>query len=133
MKKQLIPGCILLILSLVISIGSFTFLAPCVHEDGGMGACWWAGRALMGLGCLLGVLAVLALVSARARFGAYLSGAAVCVLGLLTPGTLISLCKMSSMRCRAVMQPAMMILFAVSLLAALSGAWICGKKRKGKA
>ena len=124
MKKQIIPGCIMLVLSLVISIGSFTFLSPCVHEDGSVGACWWAGRALLGLGCLLGVLAVLALVSGRARFGAYLSSIAVCVLGILTPGTLISLCRMSSMHCRAVMQPAMIILFSVSAIAAAIGVWV---------
>ena len=124
MKKQIIPGCVMLVLALVISIGSFTFLAPCIHEDGSVGACWWAGRALLGLGCLLGILAVLTIVSGRARFGTYLSSIAVCVLGILTPGTLISLCRMSSMHCRAVMQPAMIILFSVSAFAAAIGAWV---------
>ena len=124
MKKQIIPGCIMLVLALVISIGSFTFLAPCIHEDGSTGACFWAGRTLLGLGCLLGILAVLTLVSGRARFGVYLSSIAVCVLGILTPGTLINLCRMSSMHCRAVMQPAMIILFSVSALAAAIGAWV---------
>jgi len=127
MKKTMISGCIILVLSLVISIGSFTFLSPCMHEDGSVGACWWAGRTLLGLGCLLGVLAVLALVSGSARFGAYLSTIAVCVLGILTPGTLINLCRMSDMHCRAVMQPAMIILFSVSGLAAAVGAWMSGK------
>ena len=124
MKKQIIPGCIILALSLVISIGGFTFLGPCTHEDGSVGACFWASRALLGLGCLLGVLAVLALVSGRARFGTYLSSLAVCVLGTLTPGTLINLCRMSSMHCRAVMQPAMIILFAAAGLTAAIGAWV---------
>lgn len=127
MKKQMIPGCVMLVLALVISIGSLTFLSPCIHEDGSVGACWWAGRALLGLGCLLGVLALLTLVSGRARFGTYLSSIAVCILGILTPGTLISLCRMSSMHCRAVMQPAMIILFSVSALAALIGVLLSGK------
>ena len=132
MKKTIIPGCVTLVLSLVIAIGSFTFLGPCVHEDGSVGACWWAGRALLGLGCLLGVLAVFTLLSERARFGAYLSSIAVCTVGILTPGTLISLCKMSSMRCRAVMQPAMMILFAAAGLVSLVGVLVCAKEQKGK-
>ena len=127
MKKQMIPGCVMLVLALVISIGSLTFLSPCIHEDGSVGACWWAGRALLGLGCLLGVLALLTLVSGRARFGTYLSSIAVCILGILTPGTLISLCRMSSMHCRAVMQPAMIILFSVSALAAVIGVLLSGK------
>ena len=132
MKKQIIPGCVMLVLALVISIGSFTFLSPCVHEDGSVGACWWAGRALLGLGCLLGILAVLTIVSGRARFGTYLSSIAVCVLGILTPGTLISLCRMSSMHCRAVMQPAMIILFAAGGLTAAIGAWVGSKDKWGK-
>ena len=79
MKKQIIPGCVMLVLSLVIAVGSFTFLSPCVHDDGNVGACWWAGRMLLGLGCLLAVLSVFILLSGRARFGAYLSSIAVCV------------------------------------------------------
>ncbi len=131
MKKTIIPACVTLILSLVIVLGSFTFLRPCTHEDGSVGACWWAGRALLGLGILLAVLSALTLLSRRARFGTYLSCLAVCVMGILTPGTLISLCRMSSMRCRAVMQPAMIILFAAAGLLSLIGVWFCAKAEKG--
>ena len=130
MKKQLIPGWIMLVFSLFIAIGSLTFLGPCVHDDGSVGACWWAGRTLLGLGCLLAVLSVLSLLSRHGRFGTYLSGMAVCVMGILTPGTLISLCRMSSMRCRAVMQPAMILLFAAAGLASLAGVWLCAKTEK---
>ena len=132
MKKQIIPGCVMLVFSLVIAIGSFTFLSPCVHDDGNVGACWWAGRMLLGLGCLLAVLSVFVLLSGRARFGTYLSGIAVCALGILTPGTLISLCRMNSMHCRAVMQPAMIILFAAAALTSLLGVLFCMKEQKGR-
>ena len=132
MKKQIIPGCVMLVFSLVIAIGSFTFLSPCVHDDGNVGACWWAGRMLLGLGCLLAVLSVFVLLSGRARFGTYLSGIAVCALGILTPGTLISLCRMNSMHCRAMMQPAMIILFAAAALTSLLGVLFCMKEQKGR-
>ena len=131
MKKQIVPGCLILVFSLVISIGSISFLGPCVHDDGSVGACWWAARALLGLGCLLAVLSVPALLSERARFGIYMSGIAVSVLGILTPGTLISLCRMSSMHCRSVMQPAMIILFAAAGLSSLTGMLFCRKAEKG--
>ena len=131
--KKIIPACAVLVLSLIIAIGSFTFLGPCVHEDGNVGSCWWAGKALLGLGCLLAVLTMLTLVSRRARFGAYLSCIAVCAVGILTPGTLISLCRTSSMHCRAVMQPAMIILFSAAGLISGTGALFCAKEeRKGK-
>lgn len=131
MKKRIIPACLMLVLSLIIAIGSFTFLSPCIHEDGNVGACWWAGRTLSGLGFLLAVISVLTIFSERARFGTYLSGAAVSILGILTPGTLISLCRMDSMRCRAVMQPAMIILFAAAGLISLIGVWLCARAEKG--
>ena len=123
MKKQIIPGCVLLLFAVTIAVGSVTFLHPCVHEDGTVGACFWAGRALLGLGCLLTALALAAVFAGRAWPGVYLSAALVCVLGMLTPGTLIGLCRMDTMRCRAVMQPAMILLFAAAGLAALAGAF----------
>lgn len=130
MKKQTIPAVILLVISLVIAIGSQSFLSPCVHEDGSFGVCHWAGQALLGLGCVLGVLAVLSLLSRSARLGLYLSALPLCVLGILTPGTLIGLCHMSTMRCRMVMQPAMMILFSAALLCALTGALLSAEKKR---
>ena len=125
----MIPAIFLLILSIIIIIGSQTFLSPCVHEDGSSGLCRGAGQMLLGLGCVLGVFAALALCVERARFGVYLSSLPVCVLGILTPGTLIGLCHMSAMRCRMVMQPAMIILFAAALLCALAGAVISAGKK----
>ena len=127
-KKQLIPAVVLLILSVLIVIGSQSFLRPCVHEDGSFGPCHWAGQALLGLGCVLGALAALALAVRRAGFGLFLGALPVCVLGILTPGTLIDLCHMSTMRCRMVMQPAMIILFAAALLCALTGAVLSARK-----
>jgi len=129
MKKQSIPSVILLALSLVIAIGSQTFLSPCVHEDGSFGTCHWAGQVLLGLGCVLGILALFSLLIQRARFGAFLSAMPVCVMGILTPGTLVDLCHMSTMRCRMVMQPAMIILFSAGLASALIGAILTGRKQ----
>ena len=132
MKKQMIPGCVIFFLALIITIGSVSFLGPCIHKDGTAGTCFWAGRALLGLGLLLLVLSLLTVMLRQARTGLYLSIIAAGVLGMLTPGTLIGLCGMSTMRCRAVMQPAMMILFAVAALTALWGLIACLRQAKGK-
>ena len=128
MRKQSIPAIILLLISLTIIIGSLTFLSPCVHEDGSFAPCHWAGQTLLGLGCVVGVLGVLALFVNHARLGVYLSALPVCILGILTPGTLIDLCRMNTMRCRMVMQPAMIILFSAALLCALTGAILSARK-----
>ena len=129
MKKQVIPAIVMQIVSLVIVIGSQTFLSPCVHEDGSVGPCHAAGQALLGLGCVLSFLALLSLCGKRARLGVYWSSLPVCALGILTPGTLLDLCRMSTMRCRMVMQPAMIILFAAALLCALTGAILTAKEK----
>ena len=130
MNKQTIPAVLILAVSLIVIIGSQTFLAPCIHEDGTFGPCHWAGQMLLGLGCAAGVLAVLAFCMPRARMGIYLSILPVCVLGILTPGTLIDLCRMSTMRCRMVMQPVMIILFSAALLCALAGVIISTREMK---
>ena len=128
MSKQSIPAIILLLISLTIIIGSLTFLSPCVHEDGSFGTCHWAGQAMLGLGCVTGILAILSLCVQKARLGTYISALPVCGLGILTPGTLIDLCHMSTMRCRMVMQPAMILLFSAALLCALTGAVFTARK-----
>ncbi len=129
MKKTIIPALIVLILSLLAALGSQTFLGACVHEDGSFGACHWACRAILGEGGLLAVLSLLALALKRERAGLYLAMLPASVLGLLTPGTLIALCKMPTMRCRMLTQPAMLILFGAMLVAALVG-WL--QSRRGE-
>ena len=129
MKKEIIPSLILTALAAVLAAGSQTFLSPCVHEDGSFGACHWAGQMLLGLGLCLALTGLICLSIRRARFGAYLSALPVCVLSMLTPGTLVDLCRMSTMRCRMVMQPAMIILFSAALLCALISAVLTARKK----
>ena len=130
MKKNTIPALIILLLSLIAALGSQTFLGACVHEDGSFGACHWACRAILGEGALLAVLSLMALAAKRARFGLYLAMIPASLLGLLTPGVLIGLCKMPTMRCRMLTQPAMTILFGAMLVAALIGALLSRRGEK---
>jgi hypothetical protein len=127
MKKTIIPAVIVLVLSLLLAIGSQTFMGACVHDDGSLGACHWAARALSGIGGLLAVLAILALLVKKERAGLYLAMVPTALLGVFTPGTLINLCGMATMRCRALMKPAAMILLAFALAAALIG-WLMSRR-----
>ena len=129
MDKKAVPAFIAAVLALIAAIGSCTFLAPCAHEDGSFGPCHWAGRALCGVSIAVLVMALLAIAVKRHRGGIYLSMLPVCALGIFTPGTLISLCGMSTMRCRAVMQPAMIILFSAMLICGAAGTLLELKKR----
>ena len=130
MNKKAIPAGVVLVIGLIIAVGSTRFLGACVHEDGSFGACHWACRALLGEGVLLAVLALMVLAVKRACLGLYLAMIPASLLGLLTPGTLIALCKMPTMRCRMLTQPAMTILFGVMLVAALIGALLSRRGEK---
>ena len=121
MTKKSIPALIVLLFSILIAVGSQSFLGACVHEDGSFGACHWAARAVLALGAVQAVLALLALMLPGGRQGLYLAMLPVSVAGLLTPGTLIDICKMNTMRCRMLMRPAMLVLFALTLVVALAG------------
>ena len=123
MKKISLPALVLLLLSILIAAGSVSFLGPCVHEDGTFGACHWAGQAMLGIGLLLCLqsLAALLIWDNRIRVGIFLSCLMTAILGLVTPGTLIDLCRMSTMRCRSLMRPAMLILCGLCTLLSLLG------------
>lgn len=128
MSKRTIPAIIILILSFVLAVGTQTFIGACVHDDGSFGACHWAAQALTGIGALLAALAVLALPLKKERAGLYLAMALTALLGMLTPGALIALCSMTTMRCRALMKPAATILLVLSLAAALVG-WLIERRK----
>ena len=127
MKRSIIPAIVVLIFAMIAAVGSQTFLGACVHGDGSFPACHWACRALLGEGILLAVLALAAMALKRERPGLYMAMLPASLLGMLTPGALIALCKAPTMRCRMLTQPAMMILFALALAAALVG-WLLSRK-----
>ena len=123
MKRFSICALLNIVLSAVIAAGSASFLGPCIHEDGSYGACHWAGRAMFGIGLLLAAESVFTMFcgDSRIRQGAFVPLLFTSCLGCLIPGSLIDLCHMATMRCRALMQPAMLILCAISALVSLAG------------
>ena len=123
MKQFSLEAAVALVLSAVIAAGSVSFLGPCIHEDGSFGSCHWAGQAMLGIGLLLAVLSLVALFvkDGRVRAGILFAAAAAAVLGIFIPGTLIRLCGMATMRCRAVMRPAMTLLCALTAVSCLAG------------
>ena len=127
MKKTALPACVILVLALISAVGSQSFLGACIHDDGSFGPCHWACRALMGDAVLMAVLALMALILPKERRGLCFAMIPASLAGLLTPGALIALCKAPTMRCRMLMQPAMMILFSLMGLTALVG-WLLSRR-----
>ena len=122
MKKSLF-AILVLVLAALIAVGSVTVIGPCVHADGSAAACTGTGRAILIDGCVMAALALLALLIRKPGIRIILFAAAFCaaVAGILLPGTLMPLCKMDTMHCRAVMQPAVMILSGAAAITSLIG------------
>ena len=125
MKKNgiSVPAAIVFVVSVIAAFGVTSFIGPCVHEDGSFGACHWAGQALLGLFCLLALEGLSGALwnEKRIRGGLYLAMLFTAVLGFFVPGTLIGMCSMATMRCRALMKPAVTILLALDGLLSLAG------------
>ena len=123
-KRCLVPALVTMVLAVLAAAGVKSFAGPCVHEDGSFGPCHWAGQALFGLSIVIAAESVIVLwrKDAGLRRGLYLAMMLTALLGILMPGTLISLCAMESMRCRMIMRPAMLVLYALMLVSATTGA-----------
>ena len=123
-KGSMIPALATVILAMIAAAGVKSFAGPCVHEDGSFGSCHWAGQALFGLSIVIAAESVIVVwrKNTALRRGLYLAMMLTAVLGILMPGTLISLCAMDSMRCRMIMRPAMLVLYALMLVSATTGA-----------
>ena len=123
---------ILLVLGASLLAGVLTVFAPCgAKEDGGWMTCHWAGNAVAGVAAVLTALAVMRLFvkNTKMRLGLSASMIPVALLSALLPGRLISLCMMPSMRCRAVMSPAVTVLSV--LIIAAAGIDIAMQRKKG--
>lgn len=112
-KRTFVTDIILLGLSVLLTIGSFTFLSACgPHEDGKFMSCHWAQLAVTGLGMVLVAQSIIHIVtgSNSVKQGLSMGIIPASVLSALIPGVFISICKMDSMRCVSVMRPGVMII-----------------------
>ena len=123
---------ILLALSAALLLGVLTVFAPCgAKEDGSWMTCHWAGNADAGAAAVLTALAAMRLLmkDRKTRLGLSAAMIPTALLAALIPGRLIALCMMPSMRCRAVMSPAVTVLSV--LIIAIAAMDVAFRRRKG--
>lgn len=115
MKKPKITDILLLVGSIVLCAGiKLAFHACAPKDDGSWMACHWAEQAVFASAIGMCITAVLRLfLGARERAGAALAMSVTAVMTALLPGIFIHLCMMDTMRCHAVMRPAVIILCAL--------------------
>ncbi|HAM14725.1 MAG TPA: hypothetical protein DCP91_02445 [Eggerthellaceae bacterium] len=107
-KASPVVGVVLLLLSLLLVVGLLSFAGPCgVHDDGSVSSCFWASRAMLGMGVVLAIISVVRIFETDEgeRRGLSLCAALVGALVAAVPGGLIDLCMMTTMRCHTIMRP----------------------------
>lgn len=104
-----------LILSLILAIGSFTVFAACPLSEEHVMACHYAQLAVTTLGVILVVqsLAAVIISNEKVKLGITLAQIPTAAAVFLVPGTIFSLCMMSSMRCISIFQPAVKVISAI--------------------
>lgn len=104
-----------LVLSLILAIGSFTVFAACPLSEEHVMACHYAQLAVTTLGVILVVqsLAAVIISNEKVKLGITLAQIPIAVAVFLVPGTIFSLCMMSSMRCISIFQPAVRVISAI--------------------
>lgn len=115
-KKKPITAVLPLVVSILFFLAMFTLLSPCgPKEDGTFMNCHYAGQALR---ILSGAAVVVSAAAYFKRGLARLADILLLLLGFASaviPGTVIHLCMMPEMKCRAVMKPGATV-FAVLLI-----------------
>ena len=129
MKKINITDVCLLVFSAALCLGvKLVFHACGMKEDGSWMNCHWAEQAVFAISIGLTVTAGLRLLLSRqAKAGAALAMSVVSVMTALLPGVFVRLCMMDTMRCHAVMRPAVIILCALIAVTGIAGA-VTGRK-----
>lgn len=120
-RKGIISGVTETVLSLLLTVGTFTFFKACGAEEGHFMNCHWAQNAVSLSGAVLAALSLLRLVIANRdiRTGILLGIFTLSVSVIFIPKTLINLCMMETMRCHTIFKPAVII--TASVLAVISG------------
>ena len=119
-KAQPIVGVILTVLAVLLLVGVAIFAGPCT--DHGDSSCLGASRAVLGIGALVAVLAIVRIFETDEgeRRGLSLSCGLLGFLIAAMPGSIIPLCADPAMPCNAVMRPFVLVVgIAIGLVGAV--------------
>lgn len=98
-----ITDILLLVCSVLYSIGIKSWFPVCGVSGDMVMSCHWAGEVLFAVSVLMIVISAVHIVipDEKIKTGIDISLAGIAVLAMIIPGNIISLCKNSEMQCRA--------------------------------
>lgn len=124
---------VIAVLSLALCLAPKTVFHTCgARPDGSWMLCHWTGEAVVGAGIVLACLAgIRFFVSSSVKQGIDISMLLLTVLTALLPGHLLPLCKIATMPCHVLFQPAVILI--AGFLAVALAADILWRRKKDKA
>ena len=130
MKKAL--SVVQLVLCCALSLGMKLVFHACEPKpDGSYMHCHTAENAVCIAGAVLAMLSLIALLVKQRpiRLAAHALTAAGAVVTVFIPGTIVKMCMSETMRCYAVMRPAVIVFCALIAVCAVVGAVLTAKEQ----
>ena len=132
-RKSDLLDIVIAVLSLALCLAPKTVFHTCgARPDGSWMLCHWTGEAVVGAGVVLACLAgIRFFVSSSVKQGIDISMLLLTVLTALLPGHLLPRCKIATMPCHVLFQPAVILI--AGFLAVALAADILWRRKKDKA
>ncbi|EIK85695.1 MULTISPECIES: DUF4418 family protein [Gardnerella] len=129
MKNKLFASIPSIILGILIAIAPLTFAKVCQTEGGMHMACYYTGRAALGIGIVIAVLGIVALfVKENVRIGLSIAVIVNSLLMIAVPTFLIGVCKSPMMHCASVTRPTLIVLSVLALVFAAISVYLDSKE-----
>lgn len=129
MKNKLFASIPSIILGILIAIAPLTFAKVCQTEGGMHMACYYTGRAALGIGIVIAVLGIVALfVKENVRIGLSIAVIVNSLLMIAVPTFLIGVCKSPMMHCSSVTRPTLIVLSVLALVFAAISVYLDSKE-----
>lgn len=129
MKNKLFASIPSIILGILIAIAPLTFAKVCKTEGGMHMACYYTGRAALGIGIVIAVLGIVALfVKENVRIGLSIAVIVNSLLMIAVPTFLIGVCKSPMMHCASVTRPTLIVLSVLALVFAAISVYLDSKE-----
>ncbi len=129
MKNKLFASIPSIILGILIAIAPLTFAKVCQTEGGMHMACYYTGRAALGIGLVIAVLGIIALfVKENVRIGLSIAVIVNSLLMIAVPTFLIGVCKSPMMHCASVTRPTLIVLSVLALVFAAISVYLDSKE-----
>lgn len=129
MKNKLFASIPSIILGILIAIAPLTFAKVCQSEGGMHMACYYTGRAALGIGLVIAVLGIVALfVKENVRIGLSIAVIVNSLLMIAVPTFLIGVCKSPMMHCASATRPTLIVLSVLALVFAAISVYLDSKE-----